>query len=174
MSDAAIAAKTGKDWPGWFTVLDAAAAAKLEHKAIVRILSDQHGVPAWWRQMIAVEYERARGLRGVHETATGFSVAISKTVAMSLPALFAATATAEARRQWFPKGVFTISSKTKDKYIRGSWKTGARLDIGFYAKGKGNAQIAVQVTKLAKATDVERERAAWKAALARLQARNAS
>ncbi len=103
-----------------FAALDAASADKLDHKAIVRVLSDQHGVPA------------------------------------------------------FPEGVFTLSSKTKDKYIRGSWSTGARLDIGLYAKGKGKAQIAVQVSKLADATDVERERAAWKAALARLQARNAS
>jgi hypothetical protein len=169
MSDSAVAAKTGKNWAGWFAVLDAASAAKLDHRAIAALLAEKQGVPNWWRQMIAVEYERARGLRSRHETAGGYSVAIAKTVAMRLPDLFAATADAKKRRQWFPQGVFSLSSLTKDKYVRGSWKTGARLDIGFCAKGKDKAQIAVQVSKLAEQTDVERERATWKAALSKLQ-----
>jgi hypothetical protein len=43
------------------------------------------------------------------------------------------------------------------------------LEIGFYAKEGGKAQIAIQVNKLARRTDVDRERAAWKAALLKLQ-----
>lgn len=62
-----------------------------------------------------------------------------------------------------------MSSQTKDKYFRGSWNGSARLEIGFYAKEGGKAQIAVQVNKLAKRDEVERERAAWKAALRKLQ-----
>jgi hypothetical protein len=37
-------------------------------------------------------------------------------------------------------------------------------------KDKGKTQIAAQISKLAKASDVERERAAWKVALAQLAA----
>jgi hypothetical protein len=48
-------------------------------------------------------------------------------------------------------------------------RSGARLEIGFYAKEGGKAQIAIQVNKLAKRADVDRERAAWKAALGQLQ-----
>jgi hypothetical protein len=33
MSDAAVKARTGKDWPTWFRLLDRAGAARLEHKA---------------------------------------------------------------------------------------------------------------------------------------------
>jgi hypothetical protein len=43
------------------------------------------------------------------------------------------------------------------------------LEIGFYAKERGKAQIAIQVNRLAKRADVDRERAAWKAALTKLQ-----
>jgi hypothetical protein len=53
--------------------------------------------------------------------------------------------------------------------FRGSWTKNARIEIGFYAKGTGKAQIAVQVSKLANKADVETERAVWKKALAKLQ-----
>ena len=168
MSDAAVKAKTGKDWAAWFGALDKAGAAKLKHPQIAKLLHEKHGVPGWWCQMVTVEYELARGLRVRHQTATGFSVSASKTIATTLAALYTATASAAKRKQWFPKGELEVSSQTKNKYFRGVWN-GARLEIGFYAKEGGKAQIAIQVNKLAKRTDVDRERAAWKAALVKLQ-----
>jgi hypothetical protein len=168
MSDEAVKAKTGKDWAGWFGVLDSAAAGKLNHKAIVSILAEKHGAASWWRQMIAVEYERARGLRDRHETVGGFSVSISKTVPASLSDLYAAAADTAARKKWFPKGAFALSSATQDKYLRGSWKKDTRLDMGFYAKPGQKSQISIQVSKLPKKSDVESERTAWKAALEKL------
>lgn len=169
MSDAAVKAKTGKNWAGWFGALDKAGAAKLKHAQIAELLHERHGVPGWWCQMVTVEYELARGLRIQHQTATGFSVSASKTLTTSLIALYAATASAAKRKQWFPKGEFEPSSQTKNKYFRGAWNGNARLEIGFYAKEGGKAQIAIQVNKLAKRADVDRERAAWKAALGKLQ-----
>ena len=169
MSDTAVKAKTEKNWAGWFGALDTAGAARLDHQAIARVLSEKHGLSGWWCQMVTVEYERARGLRVRHETASGFSVASSKTIATTLSHLYAATANPAKRKKWFPKGALGLSSQTKNKYFRGSWNKASRLEIGFYAKGNNKAQIAVQVTKLAKSVDVERERKTWKAALLRLQ-----
>jgi hypothetical protein len=169
-SDAAVKAKTGKDWAGWFRALDKAGAQRLEQRAIVAILSEQHRVPGWWSQMVTVEYERARGLRARHQTATGFSVSVSKTVAASLAALYEATASAARRRAWFPRGAFAPSSQTRNKYLRGAWNGTARLEMGFYPKGQGKAQIALGVTRLATPADVEAERSAWRKALDRLAA----
>ncbi len=169
MSNAVVKAKTGKDWAGWFGALDEVGAAKLDHGAIAEILSEKHGIPSWWCQMVTVEYECARGLRVRHQTSRGFSVSISKTVAVSLSDLYQATANAAERKKWFPKGDFEPSSQTKDKYFRGSWNKSARLEIGFYVKGEGKAQIAVGVYRLAKKADVETERAAWKKAVNTLQ-----
>jgi hypothetical protein len=168
MSDTAVMTKTGRDWAGWFDVLDQAGASTLEHRQIVALLSDTHGTPAWWRQMIAVEYERARGLRARHETASGYSVSVSRTLAVDVAALYAAMADAPARAQWFPRGSFVPSSQTPHKYLRGAWGS-ARLEIGLLAKSDEKSQIAVQVSRLARAGDVERQRSTWKAALARLQ-----
>jgi hypothetical protein len=132
------------------------------------MLSKEHGVPGWWCQMVTVEYERARGLRAPHQPATGFSVGVSKAIAVSLSDLYAATAHATKRKKWFPRGVLESSSKTTDKYFRGSWNGHARLEFYFYAKDSGRTQVAVQVSRLAEKTDVERERSAWKAALEKL------
>jgi hypothetical protein len=169
MSDATVKAKTGKDWAGWFGALDKAGAVKLKHSQIAELLHDKHEMPGWWCQMVTVEYELARGLRVRHQTATGFSVSASKTFATSLSALYTAAANAVKRKQWFPKGDFAASSQTRNKYLRGAWNGGARIEMGFYAKEGGKAQIAIQVNKLAKRADVDRERAAWKAALGKLQ-----
>jgi hypothetical protein len=170
MSDAKVAAKTGKGWQAWFQLLDAAGAAKLSHGAIAELLSGRHGVGAWWSQMVTVEYERARGLRAPHQSSSGFGVTISRTIAAPLAALYRAAATPAQRRRWFPEAEFQPSSQTKDKYLRGAWNGGARLEIGFVARGEGKSQIAVGVSKLRSRRDVEGQRATWKKALAALAA----
>ena len=169
MSDAAVKAKTGKEWDDWFATLDQAGAAKLEHPAIATFLSNNYALPGWWCQCITVNYEQARGRRVRHQTTSGFSASVSRTITATLSRLYAATADPAKRKKWFPKGAFEPSSQTKNKYFRGAWKKNARLEINFYAKGAGKAQIALQVNKLAKRDDVERERKAWKAAVAKLE-----
>jgi len=169
MADDAVKAKTGKTWKSWFSTLDKAGAKQLPHKKIAEVLSKQHGVPGWWSQMVTVEYERARGLRETHQTASGYSVSATKTIATTLAKLYAATADAASRKKWFPRGTFTPSSQTKNKYLNGAWNGDARLNIGFYAKGDDKAQIAIQVNKLAAKEHVESEREAWKTALTKLQ-----
>jgi hypothetical protein len=117
--------------------------------------------------MISVSYERARGIRAMNQKCDGeFSVSVTRVMNVPLPKLYAA-ATA-APQAWFPKGAFEESSRTKDKYWRGKWKSG-RLEVGFYAKGTGKAQIALQSNKLPNAEAVEKERALWKKAIDKLQ-----
>lgn len=168
MSDLAVIARTGRSWDQWFRALDKAGAAKLGHTAIVKLLAETRQVGPWWQQMVTVEYERARGLRAKNETVTGFSVGVTKTMIGSVVALYAATADASRRRKWFPAGALKISSLTENKRFRASWND-ARLEIDFAPKPGGKARIAVQVSRLAKKSDVERERAAWKKALAKLE-----
>ena len=167
MTDAAIKARTGKDWAAWFAALDKAGAARLDHKAIARLAGEALGAGDWYGQMMSVSYERARGIRAMNQKCDGeFSVSVTRVMGVPLPKLYAA-ATA-APQVWFPKGVFAESSRTKDKYWRGKWKTG-RLEFGFYAKGAGKAQIALQSNQLPNGEAVEKERALWKKAIDKLQ-----
>jgi hypothetical protein len=168
MTDAAIKARTGKDWMTWFAALDKAGAAKLDHRAIAKLAREEMGAGAWYGQMVAVSYERARGLRAMNQKCDGeFSVSITRVIDAPLSKLYAAATKDLAG--WFPKGAFEETSRTKDKYWRGKWKSG-RLEVGFYAKGTGRAQIALQSNKLPDEASVEKERALWKKAIDRLQA----
>ncbi len=166
MTDAAIKAKTGKDWEAWFKALDKAGAAKKDHKAIAALIAGKMGAGDWFGQMIAVSYERARGIRAMNQKCDGeFSVSVSKVMPVPLPRLFKA-ATAGG---WFPKSGFQETSKTPDKYWRGRWKSG-QITFAFYAKGADKAQITVDSGKLANEEAVEKERALWKNAVAKLEA----
>jgi len=166
MTDAAIKAKTGKDWAQWFAALDKAGAAKLDHKGIAALAAGKLGAGNWYGQMVSVSYERARGIRAANQKCDGeFSVSVTKVLEVPLPRLFAVA----TKGGWFPKGKFEETSITKDKYWRGKWNGTGRLSIGFYAKGE-KAQIAIDSGKLSGAELVEKERAAWKKALTKLEA----
>jgi len=167
MTDAAIKARTGKDWAGWFAALDQAGAARLDHTAIAKLAREEMGAGDWYGQMVAVSYERARGLRAMNQKCDGeFSVSVTRVMDASLSRLYAAAT--DTPQSWFPKRVIEETSRTKDKYWRGKWKSG-KLEIGFYAKGPGRAQIALQANKLPDAEAVESERAVWKKAIDKLQ-----
>jgi hypothetical protein len=168
ISEAKVKEATGRGWMGWFVILNLMEATSIPHKEVAKRLKEQHGAPDWWAQMIAVEYERARGGRKKNERAGGtYAVNVTKVMPTSLSKLFAA-ATGK-HKDWFPPGAFEETSKTKDKYWRGKWKDGRKLEFGFYAKGDSKAQIALEIGKLPSSVEVERERAAWKKAMEKLQ-----
>ena len=165
MTDAAISAKTGKDWATWFTALDKKGAGKMDHAAIARLAADDLKAGDWYGQMIAVSYERIRGIRAMNQKCDGqFSVSVTRVMEAPLPRLFAAA----VKGGWFPKGKFVETSQTKDKYWRGKWN-GNRLSASFYAKGPGKTQIVMDSEGLSSTDAVEKERAAWKAALGKLE-----
>jgi hypothetical protein len=171
ISEAKVKEATGRGWMGWFVILNLMEATSIPHKEVAKRLKEQHGAPSWWAQMIAVEYERARGGRKKNERAGGtYAVNVTKVMPVSLSKLFAAATNAKTRKEWFPPGAFEETSKTKDKYWRGKWKAGCKLEFGFYAKGDGKAQIALEIGKLSSSVEVERERAAWKKAMEKLSA----
>jgi hypothetical protein len=170
IGDDKVKAATGRNWMGWFVILNRMKATSLPHKEVARRLKEEHGAPAWWAQMIAVAYERARGGRKVNERAGGtYAVNVTKVMPVGLPELFAAATDPKTRKSWFPAGAFEETSKTENKYWRGSWKKTGKLEFGFYAKGESKAQIALEIGKLASAEEVEKQRAAWKKAMEKLQ-----
>ncbi|HEY1632103.1 MAG TPA: hypothetical protein VGF56_12380 [Rhizomicrobium sp.] len=170
ISEEKVKAATGRGWMGWFVILTNMKATELSHKEVAKRLKEEHGAPSWWCQMIAVEYERARGGRKKNERAGGtYAVNVTKVMPASLSTLFAAATAEKTRKAWFPPGAFEETSKTRDKYWRGKWKTDRKLEFGFIAKGAGKAQIALEIGKLPAADDVEKERAAWKKAMTKLE-----
>lgn len=169
ISDDAVAARTGRRWPQWFKLLDAKGARRLDHKGIVAILAKAPAVGPWWRQMITVEYERARGLREVHQQSTGYTVNVSRTMPAAAGRIFTAWKDAAARRRWLARPAITISSATRSKTVRACLADGSLLDVRITVKGVRKAQVAVEQSRLGSRAGVERQRAFWKARLAKLE-----
>lgn len=167
----AVQAKTGKNWAEWFALLDAAGAESLTHQEIVALLSTQYAVGPWWRQMVTVTYEQARGRRAKHETPAGFQMSASKTVAAPVERLYRAFADARSRARWLPDSGFQVRTAVPPRRIRFSSPDGRSvIAVGFTAQGDDKSRVVVGQTRLPNAAAVKRQKAYWGAALDVLKA----
>jgi hypothetical protein len=170
MSDAAVKAKTGKDWKQWFAILDRAGAKKMSHKEIVKYLNTEYAVGPWWQQMVTVTYEQQRGLRDKHEKPEGYEISVSRTVSAPLADLYKAFANPKHRGRWLEDNDLAVRKATTNKSMRINWKDGTTsLDILFYAKGEDKSQVVVQHNKLPNATAAAKMKTYWGKALDRLK-----
>jgi hypothetical protein len=167
--DDAVKAATGKTWAEWFAVLDDAGAAAKPHPEIVAVLADAHGVGPWWQQMVAVGYERARGLREKNQTPQGYQVGASRTLAAPVADVWAAWNEEAKRAKWLPDP-FTVRKATENKSMRITWNDGSKLEVLFYAKGDAKSQVTIDHRGLEGAEGVEAMRAFWRERLDALKA----
>ncbi|HEV7397332.1 MAG TPA: SRPBCC domain-containing protein [Pyrinomonadaceae bacterium] len=171
MSDAAVKAKTGKNWKEWFAILDKAGAMKLSHQEIVKYLHTEQSVGPWWQQMITVTYEQARGRREKHQKPVGFEISVSRTIKAPLGKLYKAAASETARLAWLPEGGLTLRNTTPNKTIRMNWKDGkSTVEFSFLAKGDDKTQVVVTHRKLPDAKASASMKSYWGKALDRLRA----
>lgn len=172
MSDDAVKAKTGKVWADWFKILDKAGAKKMTHQEIVALLSEEHGMAPWWRQMVTVTYEQARGLRAKHEKMGGFEISVSRTVAAPVSKVFKAWQDENTRKLWLTTSGFplTIRTATANKTMRVNWTDGKTIvGVSFMPKGTSRSQVVVQHGKLPDAKAAARMKTFWSGALENLK-----
>ena len=169
ISDEAVLAKTGRRKDDWFALLDAAGAQKLKHPEIAAILSE-NGVGPWWRQMVTVAYEQARGLREPNQAAGGFQMSASKTVAAPVGELYQAFANTRSRARWLPKAELSLRKATPGQRIRYNGAGGSFVEATFTAKDDDKSAVTVTATKLASRAAMEKQKTYWKEALDRLKA----
>jgi uncharacterized protein YndB with AHSA1/START domain len=170
MGDAAVHKATGKTWEEWLRVLDKAGCKKMTHKEIVAHLSEEHGVGSWWRQMVTVGYERARGLRQKHEVVDGFRVGRSKTMTAPVEMLFAAWKDKKRRGKWLEDADFTIRTAIENKTLRITWIDGVtRLEVQFTPKGAEKSVVAVEHSRLKNEKEAAQKKEYWGRQLSRLE-----
>ncbi len=182
LSDAAVAKKTGHGFDHWFAVLDAFDVPSKGHTAAADHLRSTHGVPGWHAQMITVAYERTRGLRVANQGSMGgFQVSVSKTVGASVADVAGVFNDARRREQWLktadpelrralnaafggakPKQV--VLKNANYGKLRYAWDGAVEIRITGKAKGGGCSVVADNMG-LKDASQVERRRMAWRAAL---------
>ena len=170
VSDAAVKKATGKTWEQWFALLDKQKAHELAHKDIAELLNSKYLDSSWWSQTVTVMYERARGLREVHQTADGFVAHVNKTFNVSLDKLYAAWRDGASRADWLATQGIEVTRENVNKSMRMIWSDGvSRVLVNFTPKGKDKAQVSVEHTQLDSAADVKKAKSSWKESLERLQ-----
>lgn len=144
MSDAAVKKATGCDWAKWVKSLDYHGAAALSHREIASLIRAKYKTSSWWSQMIAVGYERVRGLREKGQRSSGsYTATKSKTFPVAVDALFAAFQRPRLAR-WLDGAKPSVGKATAPKSVRMRWDDGTRVEVNFFAKGPGKSQAQLQ------------------------------
>ena len=185
VSDATARARTGHALDHWFAVLDRFGGVEKGHTASARHLVEDHGVPGWHAQGITVAYERARGLRTLHQRMSGdFELSVTKTVNGDTRAVVRAFTDQKCRARWLALATPGLASSlaaaldapsSKGFVIRDDgqgrfrYKWGSTtVQFNLLPKTNGRTTVAVTHIKLDSARAVEERRAEWRAALGAL------
>jgi hypothetical protein len=163
VSDAAVQRATGRSWDAWFTLLDAWQGTSHTHAEIARHVHETYGVDGWWAQSVTVGYERARGMRALHERPDGFSMNASKTFPVPVERLFAAFVDPDERERWLEAVELRDRTSQPHKSARFDILPGeTRLAVTFVAKGPRKAAAQLQQDRLGSAEEVARWKTLWK------------
>jgi len=164
MSDAAVKAKTGCAWANWVKALDHQGAAALSHGEIAEMIRKKWKVGPWWGQMVAVGYERIKGLRARGQQRDGsYQATKSRTFAVPVATLFDAWADAHMRKRWLNGVSVRVRAATKPRSMRLERGDGSIIAVGFLPKGKAKSSVAIEHTKLASREAAARVKEEWSA-----------
>lgn len=168
MSDAAVKKGTGCDWSRWVKSLDQWGAAKMSHKEIAELIHSKWKASGWWSQMVAVGYERVRGLREKGQKRSGsYTIGKSRTFPVAVEQLFAAFTPPRLSR-WLDGAKPTVRKATAPKSVRITWEDGTKVEVILLKKGETKSQAQIQHDGFLSKAAAERMRAWWTERMATL------
>jgi uncharacterized protein YndB with AHSA1/START domain len=189
--DEAVREATGRTMDEWEALLDSRGAADLSHTQIAALLADGLIESGWWRQTVAVAYERRKGKRGVGQTADGaFQVGVRRTLPMAHDDAWRLVTSAQGVRAWLgetsgfawekgaayatPGGaagqvrVFKPGSHLRMTWRPPGWARPSTIQVRVLPAG-GRTTIAFHQERLPGAAEREERRRHFEAALDALQ-----
>ena len=144
ISDAALKKATGCNWTRWVTALDHHGAARMSHREIARLIHEKYKTSSWWSQMVAVGYERVRGVRVKGQRSGGsFTLNKSRTFGVAVGTLCAAFRAPRLAR-WLNGAAPSERKATPPKSVRWLWPDGTRVEVNFFVKGAERSQAQLQ------------------------------
>ncbi|HWU07772.1 MAG TPA: hypothetical protein VN520_15540 [Streptomyces sp.] len=175
LSDDTLRGATGRDWQGWFAVLDAWDATRRSHAEIAGFLGTEHRMGGWYAQSVTVGYEQARGLRQVGQSPAGdWSTSGSRTLAAAPERVLEAFTDPELRERRLPGVELSVSSRRPGRSLGAGFRDASgdagRLALWLEELPDGRTRLGVGHGKLAGAEAVTRYKAFWKERLAVLKA----
>jgi uncharacterized protein YndB with AHSA1/START domain len=171
VADDSMRRATGKAHAEWFALLDGWGATDHNHTEIARWLNEANGVPGWWSQNLTVAYERARGMRAPHERSDGFSISVTRTIAVDPERAVAAFIGAAQRRRWLPDAPMRQRPTRAALTARFDWADPpSRVVVNIVPKADDRSIVAVAHERVADAEAAERLKGFWRARLGELKA----
>lgn len=168
MSDDAVRTKTGLTWAQWVRALDRLGAAERSHGEIAALIHERWKTSRWWSQMVAVGYERIKGLRDRGQRRGGqFEVSKSRTFDVPVVTLFRAVTTPAVRARWLPDAA-RLRTASVNRSARIGLADGAIATFRFTRKDAARTTLAVEQGKLPDRAAQERARVYWATRLAAL------
>jgi hypothetical protein len=168
-SDDAVRRATGHGYEHWFRLLDDWGGTERNHTQIASWVATEHKVDGWWAQSITVGYERARGMRAVHQRPGGFEVSASRTVRVDAETALAAFTEPAIRRRWLPGPAIRQRPTKAANVARFDWSDPpSRFVVSADPKGD-RTTVYVAHEKLPDAAEAERQKAAWRQRLTALK-----
>lgn len=170
VADEKVVEATGRGWQAWFEVLDEWGAESGSHTETARWLREEHGVNGWYSQTLTVGYQRARGIRAPGEHGDGFSVGVTRTIAVPVERLFAAFDDVALREGWLPGADMRPRTATAPKSARYDWEDGStRVNVYFAEKGDAKSNVAISHERLPGADTAEEMKGWWRERLTALK-----
>lgn len=190
MTDADAAAATGKAWEDWYRLLDASGGPTPGRRAITDRLMKEHNLAPWWAQTIAVEYERARGLREKDGRPKGYAICVTKTIAAPAERVFDAFGDAAVMGEWLGPGAkaefqeggtFSTGDGNRGSYtkvarpktLRFSWEADDPADLSTVelklTPNGAKCGLVLNHERIQTRAHADGLRAAWSAAIDRLK-----
>ena len=170
VSEEAMLERTGRPLSDWFDRLDASGAADRTHTEIARWLVAEHGVDGWWSQTITVAYERARGRRLLHQTSSGFSIAVTRTIGAAPEVVTAAFRDPDGRATWFADAALEVKAGYAGKRGRYDWTDPvSKVWVDLVPKDDGRTTVTVTHERLPGADHAAAMKDRWREALDRLR-----
>lgn len=170
MSDEKLKASTGCTWERWVRALDHYHADELSHVEIAKLIKAKYKeTPSWWTQMVAVGYERIKGMRARGQQRDGsYRATKSRTFDVPVKRLFEAWRNDATRRSWLSGTRTTVRTATAPRSMRITLDDGSVVAVSFTAKGRDRSTVAVEHTRLADRAAADRVKSEWGARFDRL------
>jgi uncharacterized protein YndB with AHSA1/START domain len=162
VADESMVRATGKGHAEWFALLDAWGATDHNHTEIARWLTENHGTPGWWTQNLTVAYERARGMRARHQQADGYSISVTRTIAVDPARAMAAFTNPRERRRWVADAAMHQRPTRAALTARFDWSDSAsRVVVTVVPKGD-KSTVAVTHERVPDPDTAERLKTMWR------------
>jgi hypothetical protein len=161
MSDAKVKESTGCNWEKWVYALDRKKAYELTHAELAKLIKEKYKTPDWWTQMVAVGYERIKGLRTRGQARDGsYAASKSRTFNVPVQVLFEAWTDTRTRNKWLADKNVRVRRATAPKSIRLE-QDGSIISVMFTKRGAAKSTVAIDEGKLPSKEAAEAVKQYW-------------